>query len=714
MGKFLPGSTFLCLLILICTGASSAQVETSFQSALPQGTGFIDVDFADQDNGTVVGDSGLIMHTTNGGATWVSQFSSTKKRLLGVSFYDKNNGFIVGESSLILRTSNRGAVWDSLWPGTMAHLRDVSYLGRDTVIVVGDDGTILRTNNRGESWFEQTSGTTSTLRAVSFVNADTGTVVGDNTILRTTDGGQTWSDQTSNAGKSSLSLYDVSFTDGNTGTAVGSANGNGIVLRTTDGGTTWKALLSDSPYKSFRGVSFISKNSGYIVGQGVHSDNDTTNAVILRTSDGGASWSSQPSGTKNSLLAVNFINTNRAVVVGDNELLQTTNGGEVWNNDPNINPLSDVSFGDADAVTAVGDGGLILHSTDAGETWINQRSGTITNLNGVAFTGRDSGTVVGDNGLILHTTNGGITWHNQSSGTDNTLRAVSFTDGKTGTAVGDSAILRTTDGGITWVKQTNDTTSNLYAVSFTDVNNGTAVGARNGRALILRTTDGGAVWNEQTIEDAGKLFHGVDFIYPNVGSVVNVEGSIYHTTDGGTTWTEQTNSSTGALLDIALIGWSNGIAVGNNGTILYTSNSGISWDKIESSAAKALSGIAFYDYLGIIVGDDDTIIIMDFSMQTGIEDQEREELQNTYTLEQNYPNPFNPSTIIEFNLPQQEFVDIKIYDVLGSEVSHLLSETLISGMHKVQWNADGFASGVYFYTINAGSFTETKKMVLLR
>ncbi len=86
----------------------------------------------------------------------------------------------------------------------------------------------------------------------------------------------------------------------------------------------------------------------------------------------------------------------------------------------------------------------------------------------------------------------------------------------------------------------------------------------------------------------------------------------------------------------------------------------------------------------------------------------------TYSLQQNYPNPFNPSTSIKFTLPNFEQVTLKIYDVLGKEVTTLVNEELSSGNYTKVWNAIGVSSGVYFCKLQAGRFSETKKMILLR
>jgi hypothetical protein len=90
------------------------------------------------------------------------------------------------------------------------------------------------------------------------------------------------------------------------------------------------------------------------------------------------------------------------------------------------------------------------------------------------------------------------------------------------------------------------------------------------------------------------------------------------------------------------------------------------------------------------------------------------DLPTHFSLDQNYPNPFNPSTTISFRLPSQSFVTLRVFDALGREVSILLTGELPVGTYARQWNAAGLPSGVYFYRLQAGSFTETKKLLLLR
>ncbi|MCP5061994.1 MAG: T9SS type A sorting domain-containing protein [Ignavibacteriae bacterium] len=99
---------------------------------------------------------------------------------------------------------------------------------------------------------------------------------------------------------------------------------------------------------------------------------------------------------------------------------------------------------------------------------------------------------------------------------------------------------------------------------------------------------------------------------------------------------------------------------------------------------------------------------------TDVEDQIIDILPMDFNLSQNYPNPFNPTTVIKYAIPTQSNVLLKVYNILGKEVSTLVNEEKSSGNYEVNFNANNLASGIYYYTLKAGSFTETKKMILLQ
>jgi len=97
---------------------------------------------------------------------------------------------------------------------------------------------------------------------------------------------------------------------------------------------------------------------------------------------------------------------------------------------------------------------------------------------------------------------------------------------------------------------------------------------------------------------------------------------------------------------------------------------------------------------------------------TGIKDEPSS--PSAFKLFNNYPNPFNPSTVLRYSLPKAAFTTLKVYDALGNEVAVLVNEMKTAGSHQLVFNAENLSSGIYFYSIQAGSFNQTKKMILMK
>jgi plastocyanin len=96
----------------------------------------------------------------------------------------------------------------------------------------------------------------------------------------------------------------------------------------------------------------------------------------------------------------------------------------------------------------------------------------------------------------------------------------------------------------------------------------------------------------------------------------------------------------------------------------------------------------------------------------GVDDEQL--IADKFELMQNYPNPFNPSTNIQYAISDRQFVSLKIFNILGDEVAILVNEEKDRGVYDVTFNATGLSSGMYLYKLQAGSFVETKKMILIR
>jgi hypothetical protein len=299
-----------------------------------------------------------------------------------------------------------------------------------------------------------------------------------------------------------------------------------------------------------------------------------------------------------------------------------------------------------------------------------------------------------------------------------------FTSLTNGFAYGDPvgarwSLWKTTNGGVNW-----DSTGmyNAQVGSEAGWNNaisvvGTNVWYGTNNTKVYHSTNFGATgsWVAQTTTGNVSTY-GVWFINANTGMCV---GTIPQTTiNGGANWTNATApGGTGNLTSVGGNGTYFWLTQGNN--IYGTSNFGTNWAAtgIGYTGTNAMWGTFVGPntngcIAGWSVGAAGTLIKLN-GVPVGITTHQNE-VPQIFSLEQNYPNPFNPTTKIVFTMPKAGNVDLKVYDVLGKEVTTLLSEFKQAGKYTVDFNGSNLASGVYFYKIVSGDFTATKKMSLIK
>lgn len=376
------------------------------------------------------------------------------------------------------------------------------------------------------------------------------------------------------------------------------AGGDGTILRTEDGGATWTPQNSGTSF-GLNAVVFRDARNGWAVSDG---------GTIIRSSDGGANWSHQANGGDSSLHALAFSDRVGLAVGRTGTIFRSADGGATWA--PQVSGtkawLNGVAFADARNAWAVGERGTILRSTDGGTTWTAQASNTQARLNAIAFGDARNGWAIGERGLILRTVDGGENWAPVESGTDTWLVSFTFIDPRNGWAVGQGGtVLRSTDGGATWAPQTGGPQHVLAAVVFSGPRNGWAVSARG---TILRTADGGVTWTPQPSATDATL-QAVAFPDSGNGWVVGAGGTIRRTADGGASWTAQTSGTDALLRSVAISDASTGWIVGDRGTILRTTDSGTTWTVQPSGTRETLASVAFTDARsGWAVGSAGTIL----------------------------------------------------------------------------------------------------------
>lgn len=277
-------------------------------------------------------------------------------------------------------------------------------------------------------------------------------------------------------------------------------------------------------------------------------------------------------------------------------------------------------------------------------------------------------------------------------------------------------MMRTADSGETWTTIFSGTTNSLRSVHFSNSLVGLAVGSRG---TVIRTTDGGNNWTPQS-SGVLKALYSVYMADVNTATAVGDTGTIIHSTDGGITWSIQTSGTLRDLRDVSFVHPDTGYIVGENGRILYTENSGTMWTRQQSGTANTLLGVNFIGpNLGIAVGSEGTIL-RKFNSITRVDSEN--EIRDEFSVRDCYPNPFNSSTVVSFSVPSQAFVTLRIFDILGREVSTLRQAMYLDrGDHGWEIQAKDLSTGVYFYRIDAVRtsdpariFTQVRKMVLIK
>jgi photosystem II stability/assembly factor-like uncharacterized protein len=355
-----------------------------------------------------------------------------------------------------------------------------------------------------------------------------------------------------------------------------------------------------------------------------------------------------------------------------------------------------------------------------------------TLYNGVFFLNRDTGWCVGGAVEIRKTTNGGVNWFRQiSPPVAGIAHSVYFFNANTGIIIGsknfpyEPFVAKTTNSGNNWTEIfASGSGHELNGQFWFNENTGWICAYDN----LLYTTTGGANFmnmysNLPPTGNGHNALLSIYFVNQQTGWIgaANLErNNIYKTTNGGTNWFFQDNPVSQAgwnqINDIRFISPDSGWAAhGTPGTgaIMFTSNGGANWvmdntqyswyDCLEAySRSKVWSG-----------GSEGRIWYTLIEEATGINATENN-VPDKFTLFQNYPNPFNPETVIRYSLIKNGFVMLKIFNILGNEVATLVDEKQNAGSHSVKFNAAGFSSGIYYYKLEAGNFTDVRKMILLK
>lgn len=373
---------------------------------------------------------------------------------------------------------------------------------------------------------------------------------------------------------------------------------------------------------------------------------------------------------------------------------------------------------------AAGFTGTFLRSTNSGQTWTTQTSPSASNINAISFPPLGSATTgwVATSTGIHKTTNSGANWVQQvASGSFTDILFPSLT---TGFALRSTNSIQLTTNGGTNFTSVNYTPNSLVGgnkiIQLTTQNYLIlGVDNTNDTSFIFKTTNQGVNWTQHARITG--VFFNVVFINQSTGIICGDQGVAMRTTNGGANWTSVVTGTTNDLVGIQIISANVLCMVGSSGTIKKSTNAGINWLTQTCPVTANLRSIDMFstDDFGLISGAGGTILKTTNGGTFTAVIQNGSEIPEAYSLNQNYPNPFNPSTKINFAIPNSGLnngsnVRLAVFDILGKEVALLVNENLTAGNYSIDFNASSHPSGTYFYRLTAGSFTDTKKLVLIK
>ena len=377
----------------------------------------------------------------------------------------------------------------------------------------------------------------------------------------------------------------------------------------------------------------------------------------------------------------------------------------------------------------------VYRSTDYGDTWNLTLPLSVKDFALDSVAGGNRIIYAGGQGGVYISRDDGINWRAVNSGLENrVVRTIAIipdgSEGSTLLAGTGEGVFRSSNYGTNWALS-SPTILDVYALTaFKDETGDIIVLAGieteyNGLGnCIFRSIDNGQSWIESSLPT---LWAGSFAIIPNGTNGMNIFSgtyfSVYLSTNNGSDWTHVNEGLNRGVysLTTCLNGTSetNLFAGTLFGGVYLSTNNGANWTTVnsglpyENEYIYSLAVLGPYLFAGTLNLNGGVWRRPLSEMVTSVEDPSTT-LPTQFTLYQNYPNPFNPSTVISYKLPVSSDVTIKVYDVLGNEVATLVDGYKPAGNYEVEFYASNLPSGTYFYQLRAGSFIETKKMILMK
>jgi photosystem II stability/assembly factor-like uncharacterized protein len=698
------------------------------------------------------------LKTTDAGATW-----SPVANIASTTTYDMttpNDTLLIftSTSGNVIRSTNAGTTFASVSTGASATLYRILMINPTTFVASGSTSAIRLSTDAGTTWASINTGISSgnTFYDLDYVNGKLYVTGNSRYIFTTTNLGATWDSVSFLAPVAQQTLTTTYFTTDIKDDLLLTAGGLGLINSRI--GTT-NTCYTSLPRLGTINAMYKDKASGRMIATGAPTQAGFYDQFVYSTNSG-QTW--LPATTTKS-------------AGKSKEVVEVDPNYDPEKTATSTATFQSLSMLNSTTGFACGSKGAIYKTTNGGVSWdsVVTTIPVTATLTKIDFVSPQIGWVFssGDTtNTIFKTTDGGTTWTPQTLGasvigTEKKIYGADMIDANYGYCVNYTPVpFKTTDGGATWVEQALSdgwTSGYLNSIKMVDTSYGYCVG---GGDRVYRTTNGGTNWDKMTAFSSGLSHYCIDIVDTNNFAIGSSSGITAFTTNGGTSWALHPTNGFGSLYailyDIPTTGQPKAFTAGMYGAIferdgitvpveMSTFTASVNGNSVNLNWSTATetnnSGFEIYrnvnnnlTKIGFIKGNGTStqrnqytftdgnlrngrysyqLRQIDFDGSSKVYNLSNEVVIGTpmtYSLSQNYPNPFNPSTVIKYSIPQSSLVTLKVYNILGKEVASLVNENKEAGNYTVNFSAKNLSSGVYFYTIKAGNFTQTKKMTIIK
>lgn len=644
--------------------------------------------------------------STDNGSSWREINQGLPNLAVAAIIIDSSGRIYAGVGNQgIFRSTDNGSTWTrtaNQLTGCSVSVFQINSLG---YIFAGSDSGLFSSKDYGEHWNRMNSSASipgwDRVRFLTITPEDEiwyGSYTGYYVSI---DTGETWTRIWISTFNPSSLVMDSS------GNFMGAAMTG--LYKSTDRGVTWQQ----------KNATAICPNCPLIVNSKGHLFAGGLRAGVMRSTDGGENWVSVNSGPTD--LTVNSLaedsKGNIVAGTGAGVFFSADEGGHWTEKDDSIVATSIecmVIASNNDVYVGPSAKG-IYKSTNGGDTWVRVRTGLdslLQNIWTLSISPQGHIFAWDMNRGASRSTDNGNSWAPIADLANVPVNAFAFkSDGYA--FAGGQGIYRSSDGGEHWTGASNGLVlfgTSVYSFAV-ELNGDVFAGTLGG---VFRSTNNGDNWTSLNSGFAKWVL--ALALKPTTNSLFAACGSdgLFRSTDNGLNWQRLTNGLDSASVGCLAVSSDGNICAGTVGEGVFVStDNGQSWAQwVDGLSSTDITALAINSSGYLFAGTSGRGVFSSTSRVTSVPG--KTVLPSSFVLQQNYPNPFNPSTMIGYEVPTKSLVALRIYDVLGRVVATLVDEFMQPGTYEARFDGRFLPSGVYFYRLQAGSYSATKKLLLLK